>query len=38
LISITRTASAAPKETPKTEPTRKTIRDVNSIFGGRGVS
>lgn len=37
-ISITKAPSVAPNITPKTPPTKKTIRDVNSTFGGRGVN
>jgi len=38
LMSITRTPSAAPNKIPKTAPTRKTMSDVNSMFGGLGVT
>jgi len=37
-MNITKIPSATPKEAPKIVPTRKTTKEVNSTFGGRGVN
>ncbi|MGQ9461320.1 MAG: hypothetical protein ACUVRA_08865 [Candidatus Bathyarchaeaceae archaeon] len=38
LINITKLPNVTPKEIPKMAPTRKTTKEVNSTFGGRGVN